>query len=351
MQPTSSRIALALPLLALGLAAGCSSSVKRLGPGSPRSRPEAPAERDVVLLAITYRSAEALPGKVWRPGVAGLDMVHGVMAADNYLFPVGDVLTTALMEEFSARYEGVTKVRKNVDYGVDLRVTQFELLHHGPGDVKCNLSVTGALVDREGVELIREDARASTEGPFDGQVTPDAVWQASQQVARDLANKLSEHIEREGPVAGSKPLEMAVREVCDLIEAQVAMGTDRQLAIAPFDFHGREDTEIGNHLAERIFTELSRRGRTRLVEVAQLKRLLEQQERNFSELADPTTAGEIGRILGVNTVVVGNCADMASHLELSVRWTDVDTARSLGGTTLKIRRERGLDYIVERSRR
>jgi curli biogenesis system outer membrane secretion channel CsgG len=65
----------------------------------------------------------------------------------------------------------------------------------------------------------------------------------------------------------------------------------------------------GNLVSDMFTTELLRVPRFRVVERGQLKRILDEQDLSLSQLLAKKTAQEIGQLLGVEAVVLGNVAE------------------------------------------
>ncbi len=65
----------------------------------------------------------------------------------------------------------------------------------------------------------------------------------------------------------------------------------------------------GNLVSDMFTTELMRVPRFKVVERSQLKKILDEQDLSLSQLLAKKTAQEIGQLLGVEAVVLGNVAE------------------------------------------
>ena len=105
--------------------------------------------------------------------------------------------------------------------------------------------------------------------------------------------------------------------VCILIlvfaasSALAADTTKKRVALFDFDFGtvhhwwGSWDWDIGKGIADMIVTNLVRDGTYSVIERKQLDRILQEQNFSTSDRANPATAAKIGKVLGVNAIVIG----------------------------------------------
>jgi tetratricopeptide (TPR) repeat protein len=82
--------------------------------------------------------------------------------------------------------------------------------------------------------------------------------------------------------------------------------------------YGGQRTQLGNHAAERFYQALSSRG-VRLVERAQLTRIIAEQKLGDSALFDPANAAHIGSLAGADSLLLGTIDDATGSILLAVR--------------------------------
>jgi curli biogenesis system outer membrane secretion channel CsgG len=86
----------------------------------------------------------------------------------------------------------------------------------------------------------------------------------------------------------------------------------KRIAVVPFEFGniqhwwGNDDWDIGRDLADQLITAMVRQGSYSVLERKMLDRVLGEQAISTAGLIDPDTAAQVGRLLGVNAVVVGS---------------------------------------------
>jgi hypothetical protein len=95
---------------------------------------------------------------------------------------------------------------------------------------------------------------------------------------------------------------------------------------------------IINVMADNITLELMKLG-YQVIERAQLDKVLSEQGLQMSGIADPTTASKIGKIMGVDAVVLGNVT-MSQKTQMSSGFmgvgSDITTAQFVSDATMRV---------------
>lgn len=86
-------------------------------------------------------------------------------------------------------------------------------------------------------------------------------------------------------------------------------------------------SRLGVGLAMMLTTEMSRNDRVTMVERDQIQDIVAEHRLNLSGMVDPSTAAEVGRLLGAKYVLLGGFTDVFSNLRIDVRVVDVETGR------------------------
>jgi len=119
-----------------------------------------------------------------------------------------------------------------------------------------------------------------------------------------------------------------------LFAVSAAWGADeakKRVAIFDFDFGSVHhwwtgEWDIGKGISDMIVTNLVRDGTYSVIERKQLDRILQEQNFSNSDRANPATAAKIGKVLGVNAIIIGTITQFGAE----TRKTDV------GGVTSRI---------------
>ena len=95
-----------------------------------------------------------------------------------------------------------------------------------------------------------------------------------------------------------------------------------RVAITEF-IYGEEFNDFTKNVQDILYTNLIQRGMI-VVEREKLEQVLEEQKISFTGMIDLATATQIGKMLGVEAVVVGTVADMGNSLDIRARLVDVE---------------------------
>ena len=104
----------------------------------------------------------------------------------------------------------------------------------------------------------------------------------------------------------------------------------KKTKIAVLDFtlqgEGFETEDMGAIVAEWFITAFVKAGRFDVVERGMINKIVEEQKLAMSGILDDTTATQIGKLLGVQTIISGSVLKLQNILEINARIIDVETA-------------------------
>lgn len=111
----------------------------------------------------------------------------------------------------------------------------------------------------------------------------------------------------------------------------VVAGEKPMLAVFPFDYPGGDSTAqgLGAAFSEMMVTALINHGAYRIVERRQIDRVFEEQALGQTGALEAETAVAVGKILGVQTVAVGNLSRLAGGYETDARILHVESGEAL----------------------
>ncbi|RMH62875.1 MAG: hypothetical protein D6677_08925 [Calditrichaeota bacterium] len=105
------------------------------------------------------------------------------------------------------------------------------------------------------------------------------------------------------------------------------VGERMGIAVLPFENKGAS-RDLGNIVLDKMINALVNKGRFKVIERAQLEKILEEQQLGQSGIIDASTAAEIGKGLGVDAMVLGSVAvtpDGAASID--ARLIDTESAK------------------------
>ncbi|RMG63011.1 MAG: hypothetical protein D6715_11765 [Calditrichaeota bacterium] len=101
------------------------------------------------------------------------------------------------------------------------------------------------------------------------------------------------------------------------------------IAVLPFESKGIGRSLGDIDLLDKLITAFVNLGRFKVVERAQLEKILEEQKLGLSGIIDARTAARIGRGLGVDAVVTGSITQSGQSVTIDARLIDAETAAIL----------------------
>ena len=112
------------------------------------------------------------------------------------------------------------------------------------------------------------------------------------------------------------------------------------IAVLPVaDASNTGNKPLGNYLTERITNELYATGQVKVIERAQLGKVIEELALTQGGTFDESSAKRIGRFLGVDAIVMGTYAELGNQtVEVISRIVGVETGEVLGAGTIQIPR-------------
>lgn len=112
------------------------------------------------------------------------------------------------------------------------------------------------------------------------------------------------------------------------------------IAVFPFeDANARtEFTKLGQTLTEMLITALIQGDQFNVMERVQLEKILKEQSLTQSGVIDAETAIEVGKLSGLEGVVVGSVSQLKTAIEADARLIQVETGKALAAASSSVNR-------------
>ncbi len=107
-----------------------------------------------------------------------------------------------------------------------------------------------------------------------------------------------------------------------------------RIAITEFTY-GDEFNDFTRNVQDILYTNLIQRGMT-VVEREKMEQVLNELGKSFSGMIDSSTAAEIGKMLGVEAIVVGTVADMGNSVDIRARLLDVEKGAAITAAQIDV---------------
>lgn len=122
-------------------------------------------------------------------------------------------------------------------------------------------------------------------------------------------------------------------------------------AVAVVDFTDLDGavTHLGRFMAEEMSVAIAKEARSfRVVDRTHILSLLKEHKLAASGLIDPDTARELGRIVGVDTLVTGTITPLGDSVRLSIKAIDSENAQVIASTSCDISKTQAIESLQRR---
>lgn len=145
-------------------------------------------------------------------------------------------------------------------------------------------------------------------------------------------------------------VEDGIRQLAQQIVERSASADKTTIAISAFPHVDDTCSELSNYLADELVLNLfSVPGNTlSIVERSQLDRIFSEIQLSMTGVVDINTTQELGRIAGVDTLLVGSITDIGDELRINARMLDTETAQVFSAAAVNIPRTSTVEQLFGR---
>jgi len=142
----------------------------------------------------------------------------------------------------------------------------------------------------------------------------------------------------------------APASIASAVGSEVVSAAKPRLAVFTFENAGAVDSTMkwGEAISEMLTTALINCHRFKVIERAQLDKVLQEQALAQSGALDSETAVVVGKIMGLDGVVVGSLSQLASVYEADARLLNVETGEAIAAASGRAASADQLRNIAER---
>jgi TolB-like protein len=146
-------------------------------------------------------------------------------------------------------------------------------------------------------------------------------------------------------------LKEAVEQLAIQLSRSLPEGRTLRVAVTDFPDLQGITSDLGRYIAERLTTRLSAQvQKFRVVERRRLTQVLGELGFTMSGLVDPNKAKQLGKMLGVEAIVVGTVSDLGNVVDVDARIIEIETNNILPGVTVAIGTDTTVRQLIERGR-
>ena len=127
------------------------------------------------------------------------------------------------------------------------------------------------------------------------------------------------------PVRAQGGLDQRVSELSQQIATKMSAKQKTTIAVVEFtDLQGNV-SDFGRFLAEELVTRLGDLEKFKVIERQLLTKIIAEQKLSLSGVVDPASAKQLGKILGVDAIVVGSVTNLAQSVRVNARLISTET--------------------------
>lgn len=139
------------------------------------------------------------------------------------------------------------------------------------------------------------------------------------------------------------PQEATINGVADDLAKALSVGPPKRVAVVDFTDLNSTVTQLGKYFAQELEIDLAKSTiRIDLVNRSRLSELMKENKLDATGLIDPDTARKLGKIAGVEVLIVGTVTPLDETVRLDVEAIDTEDARVLAATSRNILKTRDI---------
>jgi TolB-like protein len=108
-------------------------------------------------------------------------------------------------------------------------------------------------------------------------------------------------------------------------------------------------TDFGRFLSEELITRLHQTKKFKVIERQQLNRMIAEQKLSLTGMVDPASAQELGRVLGVDSIVFGSISDLVKTLKINARLISAETGEVFDTAVIEILKDAAVTNLLGNS--
>ncbi len=145
----------------------------------------------------------------------------------------------------------------------------------------------------------------------------------------------------------SAAYEREIKSLSSSLAENISKAGNKTVAVVDFtDLQGNV-TELGRFLAEEMSIDLANVSKGfEVMDRAHLRSILAEHKLSATGLIDPQTAKKLGKVAGVDGLVIGTITPFKDSMRLSVKILDTETARVISASSENIARTQAIDDLL-----
>ena len=151
--------------------------------------------------------------------------------------------------------------------------------------------------------------------------------------------------------AQAKHIFEAVDFLAEKLTASSGQGEIKKIAVADFTGPGETITGIGEYFSDKLTIKLFASGRfSDVMERKQLKQIISSIKIEHSGYFDQNSVTKYGKMIGVDSMVIGAVKDMGSYLDVTAKIVQSKTGRIQGAADVRVIKDESVKNLIRRQK-
>lgn len=152
-------------------------------------------------------------------------------------------------------------------------------------------------------------------------------------------------------LARAADLKEGVDQLAVLLGKSVGEGRIMRIAVTDFPDLQGVNSDLSRYIAERLTTRLSGQSQKfRVVERRRLGLVLNELKFSLSDLVNPDKAKQLGKMLGVEGLVVGSVSDLGNQVDIDARIIEIESNNVLPGVSTTLSKDQVVTQLLSQGR-
>ena len=136
-----------------------------------------------------------------------------------------------------------------------------------------------------------------------------------------------------------------LKKLADDLTQQIKEKGNKRLAVASFTDMQNYETELGRYLAQQFSNVLIRNGLD-VVDRSRIDVLMNENKMSAKGLLDPATQAKLGKLAGIEIIIVGSTTPLDKTVELTISAIDITRGSSIAATDGAITRTEAINNLL-----
>jgi TolB-like protein len=142
-------------------------------------------------------------------------------------------------------------------------------------------------------------------------------------------------------------LDQRIVELSQQIATEMTEYQKTTIAVVEFSDLQGNVTDFGRFLAEELITRLYQTKKFKVIERQLLNKIINEQKLTLTGLVDPSSAKQLGKLLGVDAIASGTITDLAQSLRVNARLISTETGELFSVASTEIFKDESVMKLMK----